>query len=112
MTFRAGVFTSRAICTPRDLELEQAINRKLPLGKVSAFTVEDKNGDSYGITYSWRGLSKTFYRTGFDIDIDDMIEGLGITAHGMENVKLPPGYTYEEEDAEKFPQWVEDMLNA
>ena len=112
MTFRAGVFTSRAICTPRDLELEQAINSKLQLGKVSAFTVEDKNGDSYGLTYSWRGLSKTHLRRTFEVDIDDVIEGLAITAHGMENVKLPPGYTYEEEDAAKFPQWVEDMLNA
>jgi hypothetical protein len=110
--FKAGVFTSKAICTPRDLELEAAINNKLKQGRVSLFTMPDERGEYYGLTYSWRGLSKTMTRRTFDLDIDDVIEGLAITAHGMENAKLPPGYTYEEEDAAKFPQWVEDMLDA
>jgi len=109
--FRSGVFTSRATCTPRDLELEQRINRKLKSGRVSCFTMKGDPDDYYGVTYSLRGLSKTHMRKEFDVDDNDLIEGLNITARGMENTKLPPGYTYDEDDAERFPQWVQDLIN-
>lgn len=112
MTFRAGSFTSRATCTPRDLELEAEINKKLKVGKVSLFTMKDEHADFYGLTYSFRGLSKTVMRRTFDLDVDDVIEGLAITTHGMENAKLTPGWVYEEEDAARFPEWVEDLISG
>lgn len=109
--FKAGVFTSNAVCTSRDRELERAINQKLERGSVHLFTIKDEHAEHYGLTYSWRGLSKTFTRRTHELDVDDIAEGLAITARGMENVGLPHGWVYDEEDTHAFPDWVED-LNA
>jgi len=107
--FRPGVFTSRASCTMRDRELETAINAKLPRGQVAAFTVKDDYSEIYGLTFSYRGLSKTFMRKSFDLDIADLVDGLSITSESMQNVRLPAGWVDDEDEAAEMPNWVKDL---
>jgi hypothetical protein len=109
MTFKAGTFASNATCTAADLELEAAINAKLKLGRVTLWTIVDPRGNQYAATYAFRGKTKVFTRRIFEIDLHDFIEGLMITAQGMENTKLPRGWVDDADEADQLPDYVEDF---
>jgi hypothetical protein len=103
MTIRKGLFASTAVCTTRDRELERRINARLPRGRVAAYTIVDGDDTRYGLTYSNGIKSKNFERDRFEIDVDALIKGLGITATDMANTQLPRGWVYDVEDADLNP---------
>lgn len=104
MSFKPGVFTSNATCTPADLELEQQLNAKLKCGRVVLWSMP--NG--HGMTFSYNGLSKTFMRRNFELDLDEVTDGLLRTAAGMQNARLRPGWTYDEDAIEQQSKDIED----
>ena len=108
MTFRAGVFTSNAKCTSADLDLEQQINARLERGRVVLWTLDDPHKPAWGMTFTYRGLHKVFTRRSFELDADEVAQSLAKTARGMENARLAPGWIYDEDEVDKFPDWVED----
>ena len=112
MAFRSGSFVSNAIVTPRDRQLEAAINRRLPHGSVALFTVREDGNETYGMIYTLRSLSKTIMRQQHDLDVRDIVDALTITSFSMQNVRLPASYSYDEDDANKLPDWAEDLKNA
>ena len=102
--FSKTVFASTAICTTRDRFLEDEINARLAgRGKVSAYTIQEADQIRYGLTYSHGGKHKTFERPRFELDVDSLLEGLEITAGGMENSRLPRGWVYDVEEADEDP---------
>jgi hypothetical protein len=97
-------FASTARCSGRDRILENQINARLAgRGKVAAYTIEEDGKTRYGLTYSSGSKHKSFERAQFELDIDMLIEGLGITAADMDNARLPRGWVYDQEDADANP---------
>jgi hypothetical protein len=100
---RKGLFQSNATCTSRDRELEARINEKLAQfgrGRVALYTEEGDGGPQYGMVFSFGSRAKTFTRHSFELDIDRIVEGLAITAEGMENSGNMLGWTYDVDDAD------------
>ena len=111
MSFKSGVFTSNSVCTVADLELEAAINKKLPQGRVVCYTIKGGSSDTYGMVFSHIGYARTFTRKVFDLDIDDLIEnGLNTTAQGMQN-RIGWRWTYDEPSDNAIPRWLEEVLD-
>ena len=104
MSFKAGVFTSAATCTHADRELETRLNAKLTAGRAILWTQPDTQ--EYGLTYSYNGLSKAFMRRTFDLDVDDVAKGLMQTMQTMQNARLRPGWTYDENEVDQLPNWL------
>ena len=101
---RKGLFGSNATCTGRDRQLENTINARLTgRGKVAAYTIQDGEQTRYGLTYSQGIKHKSFERDRFELDIDMLIEGLGMTAADMANTQLPRGWVYDQDDADRSP---------
>jgi hypothetical protein len=100
---RKGLFASTAVCTTRDRALEQRINARLAAGHVAAYTIKDGDDTKYGLTYSNGIKSKNFERDRFELDVDALIKGLGITATDMANTQLPRGWVYDVDDADANP---------
>ena len=98
-------FASAAVCTGRDRALEKQINARLGpgFGKVAAYTIKDGEQTRYGLTYSNGIKHKSFERDRFELDIDMLIEGLGMTAADMANTQLPRGWVYDQDDADANP---------
>ena len=98
-------FASTATCTGRDRLLEKQINARLGsgLGKVAAYTIQDGEQTRYGLTYSQGIKHKSFERDRFELDIDMLIEGLGMTAADMANTQLPRGWVYDQDEADAAP---------
>ena len=101
---RKGLFGSNATCTTRDRALENRINDRLAgRGKVAAYTIQDGEQTRYGLTYSNGSKHKSFERDRFELDVDMLIEGLGMTAASMDNTRIPRGWVYDQEDADANP---------
>jgi len=113
VTFKPGVFTSRTTCTPADLELERALNAKLKLGKVTCYTV-DMTPPRYGVCFTWRGMSRTHERPEFFgvAYADELVDALMTMADGMQNARLSPAWTANEDELKDMPQWLEDIIDA
>lgn len=103
--FKTNAFASSAICTGRDRALEKTINARLGagFGKVAAYTIQDGEQTRYGLTYSNGSKHKSFERDRFELDVDMLIEGLGMTAASMDNTRIPRGWVYDQEDADANP---------
>jgi len=100
---RKWLFGSNATCTDRDRELEARINEKLALagrGRVALYTEEHNGGPQYGMVYSFGSRTKTFTRDHFELDLERIVEGLAITAEGMENSNVGRGWSYDLDDAD------------
>ena len=101
---RKGLFGSNATCTTRDRALENRINDRLAgRGRVAAYTIQDGEQTRYGLTYSNGIKHKSFERDRFEVDMDMLIEGLGMTAQSMQTTQLPRGWVYDQDDADANP---------